>query len=534
MANKTRKNFDLDNFADANQLLGKQVGRVGETKNTVSRYKSLELGDEFKDDLVCDTYDSIQAMLQDMYEGNVEDEITLNRKKARLYADEEEYAAKLEELVDDISNYTKDLLYSFGDLGDAQTDVNADYMKKIALTMVKQKLSREEYERYIEIKDNMKIGDPVVRLKPEEKQEFVELYERMFPHDAINMSSICGILLNDGYPRCEEDALNIKLLAYTANEPYKSIYIDNIHLVKGGNLHHNGWPSSDEGIFSISVDKWEEVWGQYRTSGTYSIFFHETSHCIDEGLGDDSGSFTTNYKNIEEVTLNDVLEADVRKRINEKADEYLAERMDLTQEEKNIIKEYVEDSIMNQVDYKKYGEPDFSMIMYKEKKVDVASVNACYDEVLFNINREVMGFSEDTYGSLTGNTLTDSKDVHEAIIREGEDGIKYRVYWVEGDINSDGTGLYIKLDNDERIDETVDFTSEEGRKNSTLDERVIMSDGQVEYTHLVGNEFFAGVMAANLCQRDVDLKAYDRYYDETKEYFENMLDEMIAEGKKRR
>ena len=110
--------------------------------------------------------------------------------------------------------------------------------------MVKQKLSREEYERYIEIKDNMKIGDPVVRLKPEEKQEFVELYERMFPHDAINMCSICGILLNDGYPRCEEDALNIKLLAYTANEPYKSIYIDNIHLVKGGNLHHNGWPAA--------------------------------------------------------------------------------------------------------------------------------------------------------------------------------------------------------------------------------------------------------------------------------------------------
>lgn len=41
-------------------------------------------------------------------------------------------------------------------------------------------------------------------------------------------------------------------------------------------------------------------------------------------------------------------------------------------------------------------------------------------------------------------------------------------------------------------------------------------------------------MVKHRCQGDVDLKAYDRFYDETKIYFEEMLDEMIAEGKKRR
>ena len=143
--------------------------------------------------------------------------------------------------------------------------------------MIKRRLTREEFERYKILLAKISTGEPFDDLTDEDKIEFVELYEKLYPLDKKKMSSMSSIFENDGYDGYEIDLMNIKILAYTAEEPYKSIYLDNISKVTEGDLHYSGGSYASGGKFFVTVDDWDDK----SNSATYSTFFHETTHCID-------------------------------------------------------------------------------------------------------------------------------------------------------------------------------------------------------------------------------------------------------------
>lgn len=516
MAYRAKKDLISDNFYQCNQFLGKQVTEVCDAKSAIYSYMIADSNTEFPDGTVYSTYSDINDMFQNMYSANVDNEISIGKKKLRFYYDDVSCATELETVIEDITNYAKELDYKFGDLLNVSGKISADFVDSVAMVFLKRKLTREEYERYQSLLVQVQSGDPVTGLTQAEKEEFISLYETLYPADANNMESMADLFADDGYSGYEIDVLNIKLLAYTAEEPYKSVYIDNIDLVKEGNLHHTGWSTTTDGKFFINVADMSNP----RTAKTYNTFFHETSHCIDYFLRDGK-VFTAEYRDsVTGLSLNDVLEMDVELRINTAIDDYFINNPNITLEERDVIRAYVMDSIMNQVDYRVYGKPDFEMIVGSDPLTSEVEVSNCYEYVVLDINNQVVGFACDIYGGLTGNTIKGTGVYHESIVRDG--GV-YRVYWISGWIDSDGTGLYITLDNGERFDETIDFTDSKQWSSSDLDERVIMSNGEVEYKNSIAGEFFANVMGANLSRDVNNLSAYGFYYSDTINYFENML-----------
>ncbi|MBQ9936559.1 MAG: hypothetical protein IJO70_11990 [Lachnospiraceae bacterium] len=527
MSYRTKKDLSSENFIQCNSLLGKQVTEVSKARQGLFRCMSTENNTEFSDETVYSTYSDIYDVFVKMYSANVDNEITIGKRKALLYANDNGGSLELETIIENVKNHCKDLEYKFGDLQSAGGTTSATFAESIAMVWLKENLTREEYERYQVLLAKAKAGDPVLALDESlgEKTEFIALYEKLYPTDAENMDHLDKIFSKDGYTGYEEDLLNIKVLTYSADDPYKSIFIDNISSVKKGDLHYAGWSQASGGKFYINVDDMYTINPvtnvKEKTGTAYNTFFHEVSHCIDYKLGEGFKSFTSEYEDsVSGLTLNDALENDVRLRIQEYTNIYFLNNPGITPDEQKAIQAYVEDAIMNQVDKLKYGEPDFSVIVGSDPVVGPVDVKDCYDDVVSSINSQVTGFACDNYGGLTGNTLKGSGGYHEALMRN--DG-KYRVYWISGDIGSNGKHLYIKLDDGKKYKETIDFRDSTQWSSSSLDERVIMSDGEVIYDDNIASEFFANGMAANISRDTDDLKAYGFYYSDTIDYFENML-----------
>ncbi len=514
-----KKDFQPAIFYECNQALASQVTEVCDLKQAVFSAKIKENNTEFPDAVIYDTYSDIQDMFQGMYNANVEDEIYLGKKKGRLYLEDEIYCADLEAVMEDMRDYIKDLVYEFGSLANAGSGT-VTVSDSFAAYLLRRNLSKEEYEEYEALTAKALKSDPVLSLTAEEKKRFIELYETVYPSDTDNMKSIVSIFENECYVGRKEDLMNIKVLVYTADEPYKSVYIKNISRVKKGDPNYTGYPYASNGAFYVNLAKGADK----KTSVTYSEFFHETSHCIDYYLESETG-FTVSYRDGDTgLSLQEVLEADVRTRIHNTVDDYFKANSGNTIMQQEIIRAHVEDAIMNQIDYPSYGNPNFTLIVGTGPFVDPEDVKNCYNYVINDIQKRVVGFAGDNYGGLTGNTLLNPECGRHGAIRKGNG--KHRLYWISGMIEEDGSNLYITLENGERYGEIVDFTDEEQCKNSDLDERVIMSEADVVYKDSIVKEFFANSMAANLCRDSDDLKAYDFYYQETTDYFEKMLEAM--------
>ncbi len=524
MAYKTKKVFTTDIFYNCSQLMGRNVTEISEATKKLSNFISADGDSEFSDGVVYDTYNSLSNMFQSMYNDNVEDQINLGKKKGKVYSDDTDYSTELGVVCESIVSYSDEIIYRFGDLGGEKGEVPENFLDALALVSIKGNLTKEEYDRYQILLNKTKYSDPVAKLSRQEKREFISLYEKLYPSDAEKMNYIGDVFADDGYPGYEDDVVNIKLLVYTAEDPYKSVYIDNLSPEIKGELHDKVWPRASAGVFYIDVDGWDDYGNSNKTAEMYASFFHESSHCIDYFKGG-KVSFTSRYKK-DEVCFKDVLENDIKTKIEFECDKYLKTVTGLTEKDKNLVKAYVEDSIMNQIDYKKYGTPDFSQIVNADSSVKYLVVSECYNEVKRNINAKMVGSVSDTYGGLTGNTFEGST-LHESLITEREDDtIEYRVYWVEGDVNDDGTNLYINLDNGETVCEDIDLSKEEQWSDSDLSERVIMSNGDVKYNDSIPAEFFANHMEAVFSRNHSDLKGYEKCETDTKEYYDEMLREM--------
>lgn len=416
-----KKDFQPAIFYECNQALANQVTEVCDLKQEVFSARIKENNSEFPDAVIYDTYGYIQDIFQGMYNANVEDEIYLGKKKGRLYLDDEAYGADLEAVIENMRDYSKDLVYEFGSLTNAGSGT-VTVADSFAAYLLRRNLSREEYEEYKALTAKALKGDPVLFLTADEKKRFIELYETVYPSDADNMESIVNIFENECYVGRKEDLMNIKVLVYTADEPYKSVYIKNISRVKKGDPNYTRYPHASNGAFYVNLAKGADK----KTSVTYSEFFHETSHCIDYYLGSEKG-FTVSYKDGDTgLSLQDVLEADVRTRIHNTVDDYFKANSGYTVMQQEIIRAHVEDAIMNQIDYPSYGNPNFTLIVSTGPFVDPEDVKNCYNYVRNDIKNKLVGFAHDNYGGLTGNTFLNQDAGHHGAIRKGNG--KYRLY----------------------------------------------------------------------------------------------------------
>ncbi len=420
----------------------------------------------------------------------------------------------------DSSNFRKEGIYSLLSTVEKLTsviridDANPD---SVPLFM-----TGEDYKSFSELLVECDMDDPVLGLTEDEKKKFVELYEKLNPEHAANMEGIVNIFEEDGYDGYEEDLLNIKLLAYSADEPYRSAYLNNIGNVRYGDVHNAGREYSSMGAFYVNF----ENNGEERNSLSYKTFFHETTHCIDYYLGEEGKKYTTIYQSSTDgLTFNKVLENEVRNRIDSTIAEYFEQNGNFSQEQQNEIKDYVIDAIMNQVDHYEFGDPNFSKIVDKDAGVTDEQVELCYSQVVNDINSELHGTVVDYYGGFTGNTLKSASGdgwMHNAVEKNsiGE----YYLYWVNGEVDDSGKDVSIILDGGEEIEGVMDTTDSVQDSDSDFDEKIIMSNQNVKYTNHAESEFFANSMASNICRNEEDVFAYAYCSSETNEFYNSMLE----------
>lgn len=160
-----------------------------------------------------------------------------------------------------------------------------------------------------------------------QKNCIIDDFERNYPEYKNAMDT----MLSTGDPNKleKEDMLNIKYIAYTAPEPYRTIYLANLNLCvfyciydeKVQENVKNGYSSEERKIVIRNMS--QAFMNNPRTP--YMTIFHESGHAIDHMIsGVDGAYFTENYitssseldavkKSIgkEEVTLQDAIYYDV-------------------------------------------------------------------------------------------------------------------------------------------------------------------------------------------------------------------------------
>lgn len=228
----------------------------------------------------------------------------------------------------------------------------------------------------------------VKEISDADKDKVIEAYENLHPEWKNELDK----LLKSGDPNTlsEEEIRDIKYIAYTADEPYRTIYLENIKKYKIGAI---GDPDNKGAFYRPSTNKiyFEDDDSGFEDDprGGYTTFFHESGHAMDNNIGD---PFTEEFKFYSEemgreVTLLEAIEYDVYNNIEEKIREK-------TKDDASV------ERILNAF---RYGN-DTSNLSPKEREV--------YDWVVSQYNRELAGERNeaacDVYGGMT-NLKIDSK-----------------------------------------------------------------------------------------------------------------------------
>lgn len=136
----------------------------------------------------------------------------------------------------------------------------------------------------------------------EDKDAYIQLYEIYCAEYKAGLA----VLLED---LSEDQVREIKYIVYSAEEPYRSIYLSELESYRTGNLS-----GEDTGFFSpvtntVNVDMSEE---ETNPRGPFTTFFHESGHAIDYNYEDDGRFYSVSMRNAEGESLQDVIFEDVQ------------------------------------------------------------------------------------------------------------------------------------------------------------------------------------------------------------------------------
>lgn len=162
-------------------------------------------------------------------------------------------------------------------------------------------------------KDINASGVNVNSMDKDKMLEYIVLYEMIYPEYAGKIDQ----LLQSDDVLTKEDRAKIKYLAYTAEEPYKTVYFKYINeyqlgSIGDGNINVSQYrPNSNKIYFTDGISSFS---GDSR--GPYTTWFHESGHATDGNSASNGGYYCEEYKMYleyfgREVTLQEAIYADV-------------------------------------------------------------------------------------------------------------------------------------------------------------------------------------------------------------------------------
>lgn len=147
-----------------------------------------------------------------------------------------------------------------------------------------------------------------------EMDELISRYEKENPDFAKKLNDLLASGNNNKLT--EEDIRNIKYLAYTAEEPYRTIYLNELgkYMIGNGNLDKGAYYQPGEHTINFT---YKDCF-KNDPRGPYTTFFHESGHAIDDlaELAKKNGSDTEVFKGRSngmdrDVTIREAIEYDV-------------------------------------------------------------------------------------------------------------------------------------------------------------------------------------------------------------------------------
>ncbi len=152
-------------------------------------------------------------------------------------------------------------------------------------------------------------GDTPLRLN-NRKKLYVKLYEKLHPDEAKSINTFFENSSKDGIS--ERDVANIKFTAYKSDGSAHKIFFDNISKCRVNSWNHSGT------AFYRSIDSSEGEWGVYLDiagsdglgdkDGSYTTFFHEIGHNIDDLMFEYDGEYDATGKKVSGVTLTSIIQ----------------------------------------------------------------------------------------------------------------------------------------------------------------------------------------------------------------------------------
>ncbi|HJC37695.1 MAG TPA: hypothetical protein H9757_01310 [Candidatus Mediterraneibacter faecigallinarum] len=240
-----------------------------------------------------------------------------------------------------------------------------------------------EYQEYLSKYGELRVKKLLEHYKSmdvvsnDDKDEFIRVYEIYNPEKKKKLDNLLSKLT-------EEQIREVKYILYTADEPYRSIYLNELESYTIGNVS-----GSDTGVFrpfdnTINVDMIKEP---TNPRGPYTTFFHESGHALDYNFYNDGNFYSLTYRNSEGQSLMDVIYEDVRNDIRKTIARYTKDKN--TQED---LLNYIMGA----------GSIDVNKLSKKEKQL-LQYIQAYYKKDMHGAQNESCS---DVYGGVTNNIIS--------------------------------------------------------------------------------------------------------------------------------
>lgn len=219
------------------------------------------------------------------------------------------------------------------------------------------------------------------------KNELIKLYEELYPDEAANLDAF--LATGDGASFSEDDIRDIKYLIYSAPEPYRTIFLQNISRYSIGTYEGKDSdvsyfdPKENQIIFTGDALNFLKDY-----VFPYTVFFHESGHAADENSFEGQYYFyTINYLLHDgNSPLAEAINNDVYNSIRDVIEQYTSDPDEIEQ-------------ILESIKYNGSVSAD---------DLDPA-LQSIREDVIDQLNEDLSGASNacasDIYGGVTNNTI---------------------------------------------------------------------------------------------------------------------------------
>lgn len=303
---------------------------------------------------------------------------TLNELEAifsKVYAVEAEYHSGFCSIISACNSFNKILQTLIEIISPENRSFSPEKMSALLpkrFTEYQQYLSKYGELRVKKLLEHYKSMDIV---SSDDKDEFIKIYEIYNPEKKKKLDNLLSKLT-------EEQIREVKYILYTADEPYRSIYLNELESYTIGNVS-----GSDTGFFrpfdnTINVDMIAEP---TNPRGPYTTFFHESGHALDYNFYNDGNFYSLTYRNAEGKSLQDVIFEDVRNDIRQTIAKYTSD-------------EKIQENLLN---YLISGKNNRGALTKKEEKI-LENVLKAYKKDIAGMEKEAYS---DIYGGVTDNAI---------------------------------------------------------------------------------------------------------------------------------